>query len=244
MASHTYILFDIPTKAPQVCWSMNTWRTRLLLNYKGLDYKTEWLEYPNIGVRLGHHVPPNEQGPHFTLPAIQLPDGSYVMDSYKIADIIEERHLEPRVHRLNIPAQLTFRNILTNLMRQLTPLYIPGIAQRLLSNESIDFFIAARQKDVGMPLDEYGKQHGPGAFDRAEPFLHEMTALLDETAGPYFLGDTVSYTDFIWAAILLFFKCFGDDIYGELLMRSGNSQVHTEFLDALSQWTKRNDYLR
>lgn len=26
--SATYTLFDIPTKAPRVCWSMNTWRSR------------------------------------------------------------------------------------------------------------------------------------------------------------------------------------------------------------------------
>lgn len=27
-------------------------KTRLLLNYKGLDYKTEWVEYPDIKPRL------------------------------------------------------------------------------------------------------------------------------------------------------------------------------------------------
>ena len=183
-------------------------------------------------------VLPNEQGPLFTLPAIQMPNGSYVMDSYKIADIIEEKHPEPSVH-LNTPVQLIFRNILMNLMQQLTPIYVPGIAQRILSNESLDFFITARQKDIGMPLDKFGEQQGPGAFDRAEPFIHEMTALLNKSSsGPYFLGDIVSYTDFIWAAILLFFKCLGDDMYEELLMRSGDAEAHTNFLDALSLWIK------
>jgi glutathione S-transferase len=170
-----------------------------------------------------------------------MPDGSYVMDSYKIADIIEEKHPEPSVH-LNTPVQFKFRQLLMNFMGQLTPIYVPGVAQRILGNESIDFFLAARQQDVGMPLEDYGKQHGPGAFDRAEPFARGITALLHETSsGPYFLGDVVSYTDFIWAAILLFYKCLGDDTYQEVLKRTGDTEVHTKFLDALSLWTQRND---
>lgn len=149
-------------------------------------------------------VLPNEQGPPFTLPAIQMPDGSY-----KIADIIEEKHPELSVHLIT-PVQLIFRNILMKLMQQLTPIYVPGRAQRILSNESLDFFIIARQKDIGMPLDNFGEQQGPGAFHRAEPFILEMTALLNKTSsGPYFLGDIVSYTDFIWA---VFFKCLGNDM--------------------------------
>ncbi|KAH6972929.1 hypothetical protein BKA56DRAFT_555879 [Ilyonectria sp. MPI-CAGE-AT-0026] len=241
MSSGTYTFFDIPTKAPRVCWSMNTWRTRLLLNYKGLDYKTEWVEYPDIGPRLNQHVPPNESEPNFTLPAVQMPDGSYVMDSYKIADIIEEKHLEPSLP-LNAALQARFRDIMIKFMGELTPIYVPGVAQRILGDESLDFFLTTRHKDVGMPLFEYGKLQGPGAFERAEPFAREMTALLNETSsGPYFLGDVVSYTDFIWAAILLFFKCLGDEEYQEVLTRSGDAETHTKFLDALSPWTGRND---
>ncbi|KAM5348610.1 hypothetical protein ACJ41O_008434 [Fusarium nematophilum] len=170
-----------------------------------------------------------------------MPDGSYVMDSYKIADIIEEKHPEPSA-RLNTPVQLRFRKILIDLMGALTPIYVPGIAQRILGDESLDYFLTVRQEDVGMPLDDYGKQQGPGAFERAEPFAREMTALLNETSsGPYFLGDIVSYTDFMWAGILIFFKCLGDEEYQEVLKRSGDAEAHTKFLDALSLWTERND---
>ncbi|KAL7789148.1 hypothetical protein V8C37DRAFT_386848 [Trichoderma ceciliae] len=240
MSSGTYTLFDIPSKAPRVCWSMNTWKTRLLLNYKGLDYKTEWVEYPEINARLNQHVPPNEKGPQFTLPAIQMPDGSYVMDSYKIADIIEQKHPEPSL-ALNTPVQLRFSNILANFMGQLMPIFVPGVAQRILGEESLDYFLTTRQKIVGMPLDDYGKQHGPGAFERAEPFSREITALLNETSGPYFLGDTVSYTDIMWAGILLFFKRLGDEEYQEVLRRTGDAEAHLKFLDASSLWTERND---
>ncbi|KAF4970534.1 hypothetical protein FSARC_2443 [Fusarium sarcochroum] len=241
MSSGTITLFDIPTKPPQVSWSMNIWRTRLLLNYKGLDYKTEWVEYPEIKERLNGHVPPNEQEPQFTLPAIQLPDGSYVMDSYKIVDIIEEKYPEPSLP-LNTPIQLRLRSAMSKFMGQLVPVYVPGVAQHLIGEKSLDFFLTTRKEDVGMPLYEYGEKNSPGAFDRAEPFAREVSALLHENpSGPYFLGDTVSYTDFIWGGILLFFQCLGDEQYQEVLKSTGDADVHTKFLDALGPWTKRND---
>ena len=186
-------------------------------------------------------VPPNEKGPQFTLPALQMPDDSYVMDSYKIANIIEEKHPEPSLP-LNTPTQLRCREILIKFMGELSPIYVPGVAQNILGDASLDYFLATRQEDVGMPLYDYKKQHSPGAFERAEPFAREMTSLLNETSsGPYFLGDTVSYTDFMWAGILLFFKCLGNEEYQEVLKRSGDAETHTKFLNALSLWTRRND---
>ncbi|KAG8352540.1 hypothetical protein FVEN_g9286 [Fusarium venenatum] len=241
MSSDTITLFDIPTKSPQVCWSMNIWRTRLLLNFKGLNYKTEWLEYPQIKERLSQHVSPNEQDPEFTLPAIQMPDGTYLMDSYRIADYIEGKYPEPSMS-LNHPMQLRLRASMVKFMTQMTPIYVPGVAKNILGDKSIDFFLSTRQEDVGMPLCEYEEKNSPGALDRAEPFAREITELLKEnSSGPYFLGDTVSYTDFIWAGILLFFQCLGEKEYQEVLQTTGEADVHTKFLEGLADWTKRNN---
>ncbi|KFH42479.1 hypothetical protein ACRE_068140 [Hapsidospora chrysogenum ATCC 11550] len=163
------------------------------------------------------------------------------MDSYKIADILEEKHPEPSIP-LNTPVQLKFRELLIPFMGALTPIYVPGVAQRLLGDESVDYFRTTRHKDLGMPLDDYGKQKAPGAFERAEPFALAITALLNETpSGPFFLGDSVSYTDIIWAAILLFFKRLGNDHYEEVLRRTGDAEAHVRLLDALSPWTGRDD---
>lgn len=46
--SGSLVLFDLPSKDRCHCWSLNPWKTRLLFNYKGLDYTTEWVEYPDI----------------------------------------------------------------------------------------------------------------------------------------------------------------------------------------------------
>jgi glutathione S-transferase len=170
-----------------------------------------------------------------------MPNGSYVMDSYKIADIIEEKHPEPSL-ALNTPVQLKFRSILIPFMGELGPIYVPGTAKRILGEESLEFYYTTRHEDLGMPLDDYEKQNSPGAFERAEPFAREITALLNETSsGPYFLGDTVSYADFMWAATLLYFKYLGTEEYQEVLRRTGDAETHIKFLDAMSLWTERND---
>lgn len=56
------ILYDLPTKQ-NTAWSLNPWKSkcgcvgrrrmltttaRLILNFKGVDYKTEWVEFPDV----------------------------------------------------------------------------------------------------------------------------------------------------------------------------------------------------
>jgi hypothetical protein len=65
MSSDQIILYDLPSKPPCQSWSLNPWKStrqnhhpfyaytdttlaRLLLNYKGIPYKTEWIEYPDV----------------------------------------------------------------------------------------------------------------------------------------------------------------------------------------------------
>lgn len=41
-------LYDLPSKDPCRTWSLNPWKTRLILNYKEIEYDTEWTEYPDV----------------------------------------------------------------------------------------------------------------------------------------------------------------------------------------------------
>ena len=42
--SDEIVLYDLKNKHNK-CWSLNPWKTRLILNLKGLKYRTEWIEY-------------------------------------------------------------------------------------------------------------------------------------------------------------------------------------------------------
>jgi hypothetical protein len=43
-----YILYDLPSKQDNACWSPNTWKARAALNFKGVDYKTVWMPYTEL----------------------------------------------------------------------------------------------------------------------------------------------------------------------------------------------------
>ncbi|SPQ17684.1 b5c5e312-99ed-4ce0-a515-0ea22776eefb [Thermothielavioides terrestris] len=238
MSSDQIVLLDIPTKEPRTCWSLNPWKTRMLLNYKGLDYKTEWVEYPDIKGRLEPHVPPNPEGTPYTLPAVQLPDGRYTMESRAIADQIEALHPSPPAH-LDSPALAKLQALVPRLQVALRPVYMPRVPRLLLAEGSAAYFRATRAALVGMELDAFEAANPEaGVWDTVEPLLREVTALLEEEGGPFFLGAQVSYADFVWGGLLLFYERLG--ALEELLRRSGNAEVHRRLLEGLQPWTKRN----
>lgn len=46
--SEDIILYDLASRGRCASWSFNVWKTRLVLNYKGISYRTEWVDHVNI----------------------------------------------------------------------------------------------------------------------------------------------------------------------------------------------------
>lgn len=89
-----------------------------------------------------------------------------------------------------------------------------------------------------MPLDRLEKEKGGDrAWGEVEVAIREATALLKERDGPFFLGNTPSYADFVWGSILLFCRRLGEDCFEEALKRSGDGQVHLDLLAAVEPWS-------
>ena len=95
-----------------------------------------------------------------------------------------------------------------------------------------------------MPIEKLAQEKGGSkAYDAFGPAIKEVTAMLKENPeGPYFLGNTVSYADFVWAALLVFFKRIGQASFNQLLERSGDAETHLKLLEACAPWIKRSDY--
>ncbi|CEJ91126.1 hypothetical protein VHEMI06861 [[Torrubiella] hemipterigena] len=238
MASDSqYVLYDIPTKDPVRCWSWNVWKSRFVLNFKGLDYVTEWTEYPEIRTKLQEYFPGKEE---FTVPTVRLPNGEYIMDSMAIAARIEKDHPEPSLH-LDYPHLDRYISNLKEALIPLQPIYIHAVAHRLLTEKSLPFFLETRAEDLGMSLDEFHEQGKANAWKDSVSGLTKMKdMLLEEKDGPFFMGATVSYVDFLWAGVLLFYKALGDDIYAEFLKASGDGgKTFTELLEAVKPWSGR-----
>ncbi|KAF8493149.1 hypothetical protein JB92DRAFT_3090396 [Gautieria morchelliformis] len=74
-------LYDVPSDFHGKAWSPNVWRARYALNYKGVPYKTVWIEYPEIEptMRSIGAAPTKKKpdgSPWYTIPVITYPTPS------------------------------------------------------------------------------------------------------------------------------------------------------------------------
>jgi glutathione S-transferase len=234
-------LFDLASKDGNKCWSLNPWKARFVLNFKGLDYQTEFVEYPDLKPRLAPHFDkPLDQ---YTSPTIQYTDGRYIMDSKAIAQTIDKDHPQPSLH-LDSSYLTKLEEILPRLMPALSGHYIPTVPKRLLNEASVPYWYKTREAKFGMTLDELEKsQGGETGWSKAEPMLKQVTeALKENPLGPFFAGKTVSYADFVWAGFLIFWRRIGDDKFSEVLKRTGDPAVHEALLKAVEPWSERDDH--
>nr|POE56334.1 glutathione s-transferase-like protein usts [Quercus suber] len=248
MASKTEIvLFDLASRAPQTCWSLNPWKTRLALNYKAIPYTTEWLEYPQLGpVLQSHNVPPNSASTNpnatYSSPCIRLPNGEFVMDSLAIAHALDALQPEPSLFA-DAPSVDHAQGIADKIRVALSPIWTPRVPEMLLNPVSAEYFSRTRAQRLGMSLTELAQRTGDGgeAWNAAEPALAELQALLRESAaGPFVMGETVSFADFILAGFCRFMQRLDvdGDLFGKLMAKVEPLAAHFE---ACQPWLARGD---
>jgi glutathione S-transferase len=190
-------------------------------------------------------VPPDNEPPPYTLPAIQLPDGTYVMDSYQIADVIEAKYPSPPL-RIDRDLVGRLRETMGPGVARLRPCFTAQGPKRWLSEASIEYWTRTRTARLGMPLDELEAQRGGRrAWEEAAPAFRAVTAMYREGAneGPFLAGKEVQFADFVWIAYLLFWRTIGeDDLFQELLKSTGDPELHLRLLTAAEPWSSRNDH--
>ncbi|KAK4619556.1 hypothetical protein CLAFUW4_11206 [Fulvia fulva] len=174
-------LYDVPTKRTDVSsWSPNVWKTRMVLNYKNISYKTVSEPPPIVPKPNG---PP--QSP-YTVPAVRFPDGTYVMDSANI--VVElERWYPERSLRLAEGTQDEVSKLFGGAVMPLLPMIYGHIAASILLDESVVECKAKKEKAAGAPFEEWVKAN------RA-----------------VYLGSRVSYGDFAVAGLLEACKRFSE----------------------------------
>lgn len=236
--------FDIPSKDGHT-WSFNPWKTRFVLNYKSLPYHTAWTEYPDIAPVLSPHLPPAVPPPStssYTIPAIRFPDGTYLMDSKKIALELETRYPAPQYPSLHLdsPVLAKLEAIFPRLIKGLYGVFVPGVVKRVLGPKSQPYFTETREANFGMSLDELEKKlGGESVYEAIGDDLKEVTELLKETEGKFFEGDKVTYADFVWAGLLSFMRgAAGEEGFGKLLEATGDRQAHEKLLKGVEPWAR------
>ncbi|KAF8994495.1 hypothetical protein BDQ17DRAFT_1366887 [Cyathus striatus] len=202
--------FDVPSKLPGIVWSPANWRIRLILNYKQLSHKTEWVEYPDIeAFSKKHGIAPTgkkpDGSPLYTLPAIyDDTTGVYLADSVPIAQYLDKTYPDTPVV---VPAGTEA------LMQAFLDSYMATILNPVSSvyfNETRPaYFNSNKSLQEIAPKDEDRVQ----ALETVKIGMEDIKKSYDKNGGKKFImGDSPTFTDFVISAWLLGVKLvYGDD---------------------------------
>ncbi|KAJ6261099.1 hypothetical protein Dda_3764 [Drechslerella dactyloides] len=225
--STKYTLFDIPTKSnPPMSWSPNVWKARGVLNYKNVPYETEWIEYPDIRVRLAAMGLPSKGGlMPYTLPMLRATitpaDGSepqikYLTDSADIAKYINDQHPEPAVdfdHEINEEALELLVNTLRDPYCGVVLCEIPNV----LSERSAAYVHETRPIWMGMPIADFKKKKiEEGAWANLETGIGKLRELLRRNEGPFLLGEKPSFGDIAIIGYMIWARESGPEAWAKI----------------------------
>ncbi|KAJ7616184.1 hypothetical protein DFH06DRAFT_1107936 [Mycena polygramma] len=215
--SASIVFYDIPSTLPSKSWSPNMWKTRYALNFKGIPYKTVWLEYPEIEPlcrEIGAAPTSNKPDgrPHFTLPVIHdLSTGAVVSDSTKIAVYLDATYPDkPMLMPAGtIGLHRAFEAAAHALIMPLYPYALPA-SQTNLNPSSAAYFRRTREQARGKTLEDLAPK---GEEDIVEwNKLKDGFGKIDEwirangEGSPFIIGEVLSYADMWVSAYVLWIK--------------------------------------
>ncbi|KAF9445115.1 hypothetical protein P691DRAFT_735531 [Macrolepiota fuliginosa MF-IS2] len=206
-------LYDITGKPPIKTGSPNVWKTRYVLNYKKLPHKTIFVEFPDIEDELKKAgIPPSGKKPdgvtpHYTCPSI-IDDatGAVVSDSYKIAEYLDKAY--PDTPKLFPPGtealQAAFYDHFPQVLAPLWPIVLPRVPRVVMDERSAEHYIRMYSERFGMPLaqmEPVGEER-VAAWAKVKAGFGQLDGWLSKSSGPFIMGDTVTFVDFVVASTL------------------------------------------
>ncbi|KAJ3891488.1 hypothetical protein GG344DRAFT_47287 [Lentinula edodes] len=213
MTANTIVFYDIPVAESNICWSPNTWKTRYSLNYKGLSYRTEWIEYPDIEalcIKIGAaptDVKADGITPYYTLPVIYDPStDKTISDSFAIALYLDTAYPDtPKLFPSGTQA------LQEAFVQYVNSRCIPRLAQ-FLRPAVQEYFRRTREALYNVKIEEWA----PQGENRAREWKRLRKALIsldghyreakEETGGDFLCGVDPTFVDFALAGILQWSK--------------------------------------
>ncbi|KAK0124742.1 hypothetical protein ONS96_008624 [Cadophora gregata f. sp. sojae] len=166
-------------------------------------------------------------------------DGTHIMDSKPIAERLEKDYPIPSLH-LDSPIIQEIYPAVGAIAKPLRAVWLPRVPVNLLNPRSSEYFHRTREEDVGKPLAQFMKEEGgEEAWVEALPAIKSLGELVKKEGGPYLLGKTPSYADFIIFAFLQFLKVIEDDLYQRLVKVE---PVLGELYDVCKPWLERDGH--
>ncbi|EKM52028.1 uncharacterized protein PHACADRAFT_31807 [Phanerochaete carnosa HHB-10118-sp] len=197
-------LYDIPGNSEKCkAWSPSTWKARFALNIKGIPYKTEWVEYPDIGKVYEKHkietiYKEDDGSPLYTLPVIYDPStGRTVAESSDIAKYLDKTYPDTRtlfpkgtaaLHEAFVSAYVQVHKALYNI--------VCCAACYCLNERSQVFYRTTREEDLGMRLEELRTEKGWEDAEAAFGKLADWLAANGEGQDDWVMGGgTICFAD-------------------------------------------------
>ena len=175
--------------------------------------------------------------PPYSIPTLRFDADTIVMDSKKIAIELEKRHPSPSMH-LDSPVLLNVEQAFPGAIMPLLPIMLPMIPRKMLNSASVAYYEKARSKDLGMPLEQLEREKGgEDAWLQARPGIENLASLLKQTDGPYFMGNMVSYADFMIVAMLQSMKRLDESVFQRFV---SHDEVLVQLFQACEQWLQRD----
>ncbi|KAJ3929331.1 MAG: hypothetical protein NXY57DRAFT_1017295 [Lentinula lateritia] len=196
---------------------------RYSLNFKGLAYTTEWVEYPDIEalcIKIGAaltDVKSDGTTPEYTLPVIYDPSTNKVIsDSFNIAQYLNTTY--PDTPQLIPPGtralQSGFTQYVNLRVKSILGQFVrPVVFQRLPFGKSQQYFRRTREALYNVKIEEWA----PQGEDRVREWKRLRRALIEsldghyreakeETGGDFLCGVDPTFVDFALAGILQWSK--------------------------------------
>ncbi|KAG8942499.1 hypothetical protein FRC03_003144 [Tulasnella sp. 419] len=219
-------LYDLDSTLEPKAFSPHTWRTRLVLNYKRIPYKTVWLAFPDVSTTLKQiGVPPlsirADGTPIYCCPSISAkpPSGEEVnlIDSGPIAEYLDANYEGPKLFPPGSKAaqQLFVSYLYERLFPKLAPLLVP-ITPAVLEPRSVEYYERARKAYIGAEMKDLypaGPERG-ALWETVKKEFDILASIYDkneEGGGIYFMGSGPTYADIVMVATFLWAKSLPTD---------------------------------
>lgn len=187
--------------------------------------------------------PPSLNPTPYTLPALRLPDETYIMDSKAIAIALEKLYPNPSIH-LDDPVLARVEELWPQVMGKLRGVVMPLIPRNVLSDASIPYFNETRAERFGMPLEQLEEEMGgEKAWEDARPVIKQFGELLREKEGVFLGGgEEVGYADFVLVGAMEFLVRVGGGAGGGVFERLVKEEEgFGRLYEACREWVQRDD---
>ncbi|KAJ7291092.1 hypothetical protein C8J57DRAFT_1271328 [Mycena rebaudengoi] len=191
------LFYDIASTRPRT-WAPYCLRTALLLAHRSLPHERVFVSFPDIRPTLSALNVSADSNGNFTLPALRIGDDVPIMGSLEIAEALEALVPASPTHPgvFSLPgSREVARDINAAVFAPFRPLrgHVVPHTPAILDAHAVEFFERTRLEALGRSL---------ATWAEAVAAHQEVAEREGRGSGPYVMGDTVTYADFIVAGMV------------------------------------------